>query len=244
MFTIANMFCGYSCVVYSMRGEFLTAAPFIGIAIVLDMLDGRIARMTGTSSAFGVEFDSLADVISFGMAPAILAFSWGLHPLGRIGWFAGFLFVTAAALRLARFNIQSTAAPDKRYFVGLPSPAAAGVPAATVFACPAGLRDYPEIIPFVALGIVLVPAFLMVSKFRYRSFKTFDLGARQSYRNLILFAVLLWAVASNPEAVLIIMAYTYLVSAFMGMLISRLRRRREPPSADGVPHDAQPHAAE
>ena len=109
-----------------------TAAPFIGVAIVLDMLDGRIARMTGTTSEFGVEFDSLADVISFGVAPAILAFQWGLQPLGRLGWAAGFLFVAAAAVRLARFNIQ-TGAPDKRYFVGMPSPAAAAVPAATIF---------------------------------------------------------------------------------------------------------------
>ena len=107
LFTLGNMFCGYACIVYAMRGEFETAAPFIGFAIVLDMLDGRIARMTGSASEFGVEFDSLADVISFGMAPAILSFSWGLQPLGRLGWAAGFLFLTAAAMRLARFNIQS-----------------------------------------------------------------------------------------------------------------------------------------
>src|SRR5687768_8085977 len=93
LFTMANMFCGYACIVYSMRGEFATAAPFIGFAIVLDMLDGRIARLTGSTSAFGLEFDSLADVISFGIAPAILVFAWGLQPLGRLGWAAGFLFV-------------------------------------------------------------------------------------------------------------------------------------------------------
>src|SRR5688572_8850331 len=113
LFTLGNMFCGYACVVFAMRGEFETAAPFIGVAIVLDMLDGRIARLTGTASAFGMEFDSLADVISFGMAPAILAFSWGLQPLGRLGWAAGFLFVTAAAMRLARFNIQANSAGEK-----------------------------------------------------------------------------------------------------------------------------------
>jgi CDP-diacylglycerol---serine O-phosphatidyltransferase len=137
LFTMANMFCGYACVVFAMRGEFATAAPFIGFAILLDMLDGRVARMTGTTSAFGIEFDSLADVISFGVAPAILVFAWGLQPLGRIGWAAGFLFVAAAAVRLARFNIQS-GSQDKRYFVGLPSPAAAAVPASTVFAYPYG----------------------------------------------------------------------------------------------------------
>ena len=140
MFTLANMFCGYACIVYAMRGEFITAAPFIGLAIVVDMLDGRIARMTGTTSAFGIEFDSLADIISFGVAPAILSFSWGLQSLGRLGWAAGFIFVAAAATRLARFNIQA-ATHDKRFFVGMPSPAAAGVPAATVYAYPWGLHD-------------------------------------------------------------------------------------------------------
>src|SRR5262247_3210721 len=107
LFTMGNMFCGYACIVDAMRGEFGTGAAFIGIAIVLDMLDGRIARLTGTTSAFGIEFDSLADVVSFGLAPAILSFAWGLYPLGRLGWAAGFVFVAAAAVRLARFNIQS-----------------------------------------------------------------------------------------------------------------------------------------
>src|SRR4051795_3018284 len=136
LLTMGNMFCGYACVVYAMRGEYETAAPFIGFAVVLDMLDGRIARMTNTTSEFGVEFDSMADIISFGIAPAILSFAWGLQSLGRLGWAAGFMFVAAAAMRLARFNIQSSHGGDKRYFVGLPSPAAAAIPAATVFAYP------------------------------------------------------------------------------------------------------------
>ena len=140
LFTMANLFCGYACVVYAMRGEYETAAPFIGVAIVLDMLDGRIARLTGTSTDFGLQFDSLADVISFGIAPAILSFGWGLAPLGRLGWAAGFVFVTAAAMRLARFNIQSQGGGDKRYFAGMPSPAAAAIPASTVFFYPAGLH--------------------------------------------------------------------------------------------------------
>src|SRR5918995_1351191 len=133
MFTMANLFCGYACIVYAMRGEFDIAAPFIGFAMVLDMLDGRIARMTGATSDIGIELDSLADVVSFGMAPAILSFTWGLQPLGRWGWAVGFVFVAAAALRLARFNVQ-VGSTDKRYFVGMPSPAAPAVPAATVFA--------------------------------------------------------------------------------------------------------------
>jgi CDP-diacylglycerol--serine O-phosphatidyltransferase len=228
MFTLANMFCGYACVVYATRGEFATAAPFIGFAMVLDMLDGRIARLTGASSAFGLELDSLADVISFGMAPAILAFSWAFSgdspPLSRVGWAAGFLFVTAAALRLARFNIQSIASADKRFFVGLPSPAAASVPAATVFAYPYYVDGYSETL--LALAMVLAPAFLMVSTIRYRSFKTFDLGWRRSYRNLLLVAVVLAAIATNPQITLVVMAYAYLASGPIGWAVGRVRRRK------------------
>ena len=222
MFTMANMFCGYACIVYAMRGEFATAAPFIAFAIVLDMLDGRVARMTGTTSAFGVEFDSLADVISFGVAPAILCFSWGLEPLGRVGWAAGFLYVAAAAVRLARFNIQS-GTQDKRYFVGLPSPAAAGVLASTVFANPAGPQTTAQAVP--VLAVVIVPALLMVSTFRFRSFKGLNLGLRRSYGALMLVALGLALVWASPELALLLMAYTYLASAFIGMLWTRLRRR-------------------
>jgi CDP-diacylglycerol--serine O-phosphatidyltransferase len=238
MFTMANMFCGYACVVYAFRGEFITAAPFIGIAIVLDMLDGRIARMTGTSSAFGVEFDSLADVISFGMAPAMLAFTWGMQPLGRLGWAAGFVFVAAAAMRLARFNIQS-ASTDKRYFVGLPSPAAAAVPAATVFLLaqpeffPAGLGDYRP--SLAVLAMVLVPALLMVSTIRFRSFKTFDLGSRRNYRTLIIVALGLFAIATYPHLVLVAIAYAYLLAGLLGWAMSRIRRGRHGPPADAEP---------
>jgi CDP-diacylglycerol--serine O-phosphatidyltransferase len=229
MFTMANMFCGYACIVFAMRGEFATAAPFIGVAMVLDMLDGRIARMTGSTSAFGVEFDSLADVISFGVAPAILAFAWGLQPLGRIGWAASFMFVAGAAVRLARFNVQTGAAHDKRYFVGMPSPSAAAVPAATVFAYPNGFAIYPEAVPVVATVMVIVPALLMVSTIRFRSFKTFDLQARRRYPVLLLIALGLALLAAQPDVVLVVLAYTYLASAFIGLVWSRMRRRGAPP---------------
>jgi CDP-diacylglycerol--serine O-phosphatidyltransferase len=235
LLTLANMFCGYACIVYAMRGDYVTAAPYIGFAIVLDMLDGRIARLTQSTSAFGVEFDSMADVISFGVAPAVLAFSWGLTPFGRLGWAAGFVFVAAAAIRLARFNIQSGSALDKRYFVGMPSPAAAAVPAATVFAYPYGLQDWQATL---ALPMVLVPAFLMVSTIRYRSFKTFDLRARRSYRLLILLASIIAAVATNPQATLVILAYAYLLSAFVGIAINRFRRQAD---AAGPPEPATEH---
>jgi CDP-diacylglycerol--serine O-phosphatidyltransferase len=222
MFTMGNMFCGYACIVYSMRGEFATAAPFIGLAIVLDMLDGRIARLTGSASQFGVEFDSMADIISFGVAPAIMSFAWALQPLGRLGWAAGFIFVAAAAVRLARFNIQE-GPQDKRYFVGMPSPAAASVPAATVFAYPWGFQTYAESLP--VLAIIIVPALLMVSTIRYRSFKNIDLHSRRNYPVLVMFAVGLALLASHTELVLVVMAYSYLVSPFLEWGWHKLRRR-------------------
>ena len=241
LLTMGNMFCGYACVVYAMRGEYETAAPFIGFAYVLDMLDGRIARLTGAESAFGLQFDSLADVISFGIAPAILSFAWGLSPLGRLGWAASFMFVACAAMRLARFNIQTGG--DKRYFVGMPSPAAAAVPAATVFAYPVGLYDYREALP--ALAMVLVPAVLMVSTIRFRSFKTIDLQRRWSYTVLLLIAFGIVAVATHPKAVLVVLAYSYLISAFVEMALTRLRRRggdRRPLAGDGLQPSSSDHA--
>jgi CDP-diacylglycerol--serine O-phosphatidyltransferase len=222
LLTLGNLFCGYASVVFAMRGNFQQAAILIGIAIVLDMLDGRVARLTGTTSAFGVEFDSLADVVSFGMAPAILAFTWGLQPFGRLGWAAGFLYVSAAAIRLARFNIQSGLNQDKRYFVGMPSPPAAGVPAATVFLYPYGLQDWGAAL---ALPMVLVPAFLMISTIRYRSFKTLDLGTRRSYRNLILIALVMAAIATHPQITLVVISYTYLISGLIGAAWSRFHRK-------------------
>ncbi len=233
LFTMGNMACGYACIVYAMRGDYETAALFIGIAFALDMLDGRIARMTGAASDFGVEFDSLADVISFGVAPAILSYSWGLASLGRLGLAAGFLFVAAAAMRLARFNIQSGAGGDKRYFVGMPSPAAAAVPAATVYAYPWGLYDYRAALP--ALAMVVIPAALMISTIRFRSFKNLDLQSRKPYTVLIFIAAGIVAIWSHPRGVLLLMSYSYLASAFLGMAISRFRRR----GGRGV--EVQPH---
>lgn len=229
LFTVANLFCGYACVVYATRADFDTAALFIGVAMVLDTLDGFIARLTNSSTAFGVELDSLADVVSFGLAPALLAFTWGLWPLKRLGWAAGFLFVTAAAMRLARFNVQSTTAvvSDKRYFVGMPSPAAAGVIASTVYLFPDGLQDRQAALP--ALAMVLVPAFLMVSTLRFRSIKAIDLGWRRSYVALFLAAVALALIAAHPRLALVVLAYTYVVAALAVWTFQRLRRRPADP---------------
>lgn len=223
MFTVANLFCGYACVVYSTQGDFDTAALFIGIAMVLDTLDGFVARLTKSSSAFGVQLDSLADVVSFGLAPAILAFTWGLWPLRRLGWAAGFIFVTAAAMRLARFNIQTAAVTDKRYFVGMPTPAAASVIAATVYLYPYGLQERETALP--ALAMVLVPALLMVSTIRFRSIKAIDVGWRRSYVALFIAAVALALIAAYPRVALVVLSYTYVVGALISWALSRARKK-------------------
>jgi CDP-diacylglycerol--serine O-phosphatidyltransferase len=223
LLTIGNLFCGYACVVYAMRADFETAALLIGIATVLDLLDGFFARLTNSSSAFGVELDSLADVVSFGLAPAILAFAWGLWPLQRLGWAVGFLYVTATALRLARFNIQTNTAADKRYFAGLPSPAAAAVIASTVYMYPAGLQEWRQALP--ALAMVLVPALLMVSTVRFRSVKSIDVGWRRSYVTLFLVAVVIALVATEPRFALVALAYSYVIVALASWTLGRLHRR-------------------
>ena len=224
LFTVANLFCGYACVVYATRADFDTAALFIGIAMVLDTLDGFIARLTNSSTAFGVQLDSLADVVSFGLAPAILAFTWGLWPLDRLGWAAGFIYVTAAAMRLARFNIQTTTATDKRYFVGLPSPAAGAVIASTVYLFPFGLQE-PRAGAVRRWRWSSCPALLMVSTIRFRSVKAIDVGWRRSYLALFLAAVVLALIASHPRLALVIMSYTYVAFACVMWGVSKLGKR-------------------
>jgi CDP-diacylglycerol--serine O-phosphatidyltransferase len=205
--------------------------------MILDTLDGFFARLTNSSSAFGVQLDSLADVVSFGLAPAILAFTWGLWPLQRLGWAVGFVYVTAAAMRLARFNIQATLPTDKRYFAGMPSPAAAGVIASTVYLFPSGLLEWRQALP--ALAMVLVPALLMVSTIRFRSVKSIDVGWRRSYLALFMGAVILALVATHPRLALVVMAYSYVVFAVLSWVVGRLNPRRH---ADGEAGEEQPQA--
>ena len=236
MFTVGNLFCGWACIVYALRGDYVTAAPFVGFAMVLDTLDGRVARLMDASSDFGVEFDSLADAISFGVAPAVLIFAWGLESLGRLGWAVGFLFVTATAMRLARFNIQGKGG-DRRYFIGLPSPPAASVLAATVFAYPSGLDGVPEAV--FALAVVLTPAALMVSRIRYRSFSALTPGRRHSYLTLLVIAGIIAAIAIHPQIVLLVMAYAYMASGPIGLAVSRARRRRPGAASDEAGRPAE-----
>ena len=233
LMTLSNLLCGFASVVYSTRGDFDTAAVLIGVAMVVDTLDGFFARLTHTQSAFGAELDSLADVVSFGVAPAILAFTWGLWSLGRLGWAAGFIYVAAAAMRLARFNIQSGSPADKRYFAGLPSPAAASVTASTVFLYPWGVQDYR--IALLALPMLLVPGFLMVSTIRFRSIKAIDVDKRRPYRLMLLGVIALAAIATHPRIALVVLSYTYVLVSLVVFVYGRLRRRSSPtPPADAA----------
>ena len=207
LFTTGNLCCGFFSLIQSARGHYETAALLIILAGVLDGLDGRIARLTGTTSEFGVEFDSLADIASFGIAPAFLAYEWALVPFHRVGWLVAFLFVACAATRLARFNLQHGTA-DKRFFAGLPSPAAAGTVASAAFAFP---EPPTHLGASVLIGLlVAAAALLMVSHVRYRSFKNIDLRSPRSYLTVLLIVAAIVVVLVHPRSLLII-AGIYLV---------------------------------
>ena len=215
LFTVGNIFCGFASVVQASMRQFELAALLILIAALLDAVDGRVARLTGTTSDFGLQFDSIADVVSFGVAPATLAFSWSLSSFGRVGWAVSFLFVICGAMRLARFNLQSSHL-DRRFFVGMPIPAAACIVATTIYAHPS--PPDPEADPFIGgmlLLLVLLTSFLMVSRVRYRSFKDLDLRSRKSYKYLLIPAAVLAALALHPEVMLMLAGFAYLLSGFL-----------------------------
>ncbi len=228
LFTVGNLFCGYLSVWCSIRGTFDTAAILIIAAAVLDMLDGRIARLTNSASRFGEEYDSLADLVSFGVAPAVLAYSWGLADFHRLGWMASFLFVVCGSMRLARFNIQTRVA-DKKYFIGLPIPAAAGTIASLVLATPERLVDQVWMAGLLALTVVL--SYLMISTLRYRSFKDLDLKRQRRAWILPVIALIFAVVAYRPAATLLAIALVFAASGPVAKLVSLLRdRRRKAPA--------------
>ena len=229
LFTTGNLFLGFWAIVKAFDGQAVEAAPLIAGAIVLDMLDGRIARLTGTTSEFGAELDSLADAISFGVAPALLAYRWALDDIPRLGWLAAFLFAMCGVLRLARFNVQKHTT-DMRYFVGLPIPAAAGQLAAVIAFAPARVTGWVH--GLFALVLVTVLAFLMVSTLRYRSFKGIDLRQRRSYLAVLGIALLFMFIAAHLEYSLLAMATLYTLSAPSAYVFGLLfRRRGVPPPA-------------
>lgn len=210
LLTTAGLFSGFYAIVSSMNGHFISAAVAIFIAMIFDGLDGRVARMTNTQSEFGAEYDSMADMVSFGIAPGLVAYNWALSSFGKFGWLAAFIYVACAALRLARFNTQVGVA-DKRYFQGLASPAAAAVIASLVWVgseYKVNGDDYGFIIGI----ITIVSGLLMVSNFRYNSFKDVNLKGKVNFVFVLLIVLAFVVIASSPENILLIIFGLYACS--------------------------------
>lgn len=230
LFTTAGLFCGFYAIVASMTGSFESAAIAIFIAMLMDGIDGRLARMTNTQSAFGAEYDSLADMVSFAMAPALIAFSWGLQILGKFGWLAAFVYVAGGALRLARFNTQIGIA-DKRYFQGLASPAAAAIIAGFVWVMAKLDISVEQGIAGTSFNIILailtiMVGLLMVSNFRYHSFKQLDLKDKIPFVALLAVVLIFVVIASAPAYVLFAIFFVYALSGPVITLFQRASIRR------------------
>lgn len=200
LFTTAGLFAGFYAVVGAMRGLFEISAIAIFVAMIMDGLDGRVARMTNTHTAFGAQYDSISDMVAFGVAPALVVYSWGLSIFGKLGWLVAFIFAAGGALRLARFNTQ-IGMSDKRYFRGLPIPSAAAVIAGLVWV--AAKYDITGLwLKIVALLLTAIVAVLMVSNFRYDSFKQLDMRGKVPFVAILLMVVVFAAIAINPAVVL------------------------------------------
>lgn len=223
LLTTGALFGGFYAILSAMSGRFEAAAVAIFVAMLFDGLDGRVARMTNTQSAFGVQYDSLSDMVSFGVAPAILAYSWAVHELGKLGWAAAFIYASCAALRLARFNTM-VGLVDKRYFIGLASPAAAAVVAGMVWT---GSRLEPGIGLAIIAGVVTsIVGILMVSNIRYNSFKDLDLRGRVPFVAMLAIAMGFVVIMTDPPRMLFLLALGYAVSGPVLELLRRVRRDR------------------
>jgi len=233
LLTTAGLFAGFYAIVAAMDNRFEQAAIAIFIAMVLDGLDGRVARMTNTQSEFGAEYDSLADMVSFGMAPALVMFQWALQGMGKIGWLAAFIYVAAAALRLARFNTQ-VAVADKRYFQGLASPAAAAVIAGAVWVGE-GFQLSGVVLSWGVATLTIFSGILMVSNIRYYSFKTLDLKGKVPFVALLIMVLIFVLVSIDPPLVLWSVFVLYALSGpvLTIALLLRHRRRREEKRREG-----------
>jgi CDP-diacylglycerol--serine O-phosphatidyltransferase len=225
LFTSANLLCGFFSMIAASNGQYVQAALAILVAVGLDCLDGKVARLTNSASAFGVEYDSLADLLSFGMAPGWLLYTWALRPLGRFGWVVAFLFVICGALRLARFNVQATGV-QKYTFTGLPIPAAASVIASAVLLSQDLYGDLHGMDIDRPLGLVLavyVLAMLMVSNFKYRSFKRLHLKRPWPLSLLVGGVCVVVLTAFVPELLLFLV---FLIYALSGPVETLLRRKK------------------
>jgi CDP-diacylglycerol--serine O-phosphatidyltransferase len=225
LFTTGALFAGFSSIVQATKGNFELAAVLIFIAMVLDGLDGRVARMTNTTSEFGIEYDSLSDMISFGLAPALVVYEWSLHSMGKIGWLVSFIFVASAALRLARFNTHASL--DKTYFQGLPSPSAAAILASFIWVT----NDYQisgEDFSTITLILTLVAGLLMVSNVPYLSFKNFDLRRHVPFVVLLGIVIALVVIVYDPPRVLFAGFCIYLLSGPVTFLVRRKKEKSSP----------------
>lgn len=224
LLTTLNMFFGFFAIIYSINGNYIWAAYAIVIAAIFDQLDGRVARVTHSTSKFGAEYDSLSDLVSFGLAPGLLLFLWSLEPFGRVGWLASFFYVACGALRLARFNVQSGSV-EKAYFQGLPIPMAAGIVASSVLAFEDLELDAAR--SWILLAMTFMLGFVMVSNFRYRSFKDLDFRHRLPFRYLVIGVFILAIVAIRPETALFVLFLTYaILGAVFGIWRLRIRGTR------------------
>lgn len=220
LFTTGALFCGFYSVIAGMNGHFDVASIAIFIAMVLDGLDGRVARLTNTTSAFGEQYDSISDMVSFGMAPALLVFNWAVSSLGKAGWVVAFLYAACAALRLARFNTQ-IGKVDSRYFIGLASPAAAAIIAGIVW-----VGFDVQMNHFIAIPVAVITAFaglLMVSNIRYSSFKGFDVHGRVPFVVLILVLLVFALVTIDPPSILLALFALYGASGPVQWLWRRVK---------------------
>jgi len=222
LFTTGAMFAGFYAITSAINGHFETAAISMFIAMVLDGLDGRVARLTNTQSEFGVQYDSLSDMVSFGVAPAMVMYLWILSTMGQLGLFAAFVHMAGGALRLARFNTQVEVA-DKRYFQGLPSPAAAAILAGGLWFCVENNYE-PEAVKYLVLMLTITTGLLMVSNFRYSSFKEIDLKNRVPFLVAILAMLVISFVMAQPQRMLFLLAVGYAASGPVITLVMRKRR--------------------
>lgn len=224
LFTTGSLFAGFYAIVQSMSGNFDYSAIAILAAMLLDALDGRVARLTHTESEFGAQYDSIVDMVSFGLAPALIMYAWALSGMDKLGWLGAFLYAAGAGLRLARFNVQSAApTSDKRYFRGLPSPAAAALVIGFIWVMHTSGIPGREI-SILALAVTVMAGVLMVSNIRFRSFKDLDLRGRMPYVAVLSVPMVFVLVFIEPPLVLFTVFLTYAISGPVGSVLKFLRR--------------------
>ncbi len=226
-FTTANLFCGFFAIVQAMNQRFEIAAIAIFVALVMDGMDGRVARMTNTQSAFGEQYDSLTDMVSFGVAPALIAYEWVLKDLGKWGWLAAFVFCAGAALRLARFN-TNIGSVDKRFFQGLPSPAAASLIAGFVWLAVDNKLPVQELaLPWVTFGLTIYAGITMVSNALFYSGKALDVRYRAPFGVMILIILGFVLVSSDPPVALFGLFVAYALSGYVFWLWQKILLRKK-----------------